>query len=289
LYLIKFYLLKSNHELDMFKNSISCESVKYSIVEIKKNSGYLYKIFTVTETNLEENEIIFSLLCEEGLLTLAKWVLKKDKRINFSTHHEAPFRRACRYNRYPTIKWLWRKSIKLGRPINIDIYEYESFRKACKNNNVKLVNWLYKKAGGVFRCRMISGFKNACDHGNILVVAWFLDKSKNMCVPPDLFKNLCRNGYLEIINMIVSAKLSIPFHYNKDQPFLLACEHGHLDIAKYLYYYDNQKIDIHIYIEYAFRMACINHHVPVAQWLKSIYPLYDFQVENKRIISFVYQ
>jgi hypothetical protein len=60
----------------------------------------------------------------------------------------------------------------------------------------------------------------------------------------------------------------IDIHAQSDFPFRMACNFGHLSVAKWLYSLDS--IDIHINNEAAFRGACLSGHLSVAQWLSSL-------------------
>src|SRR4029078_5023702 len=107
----------------------------YDMNLIIENSKYLKEMFTY---NLEENEILFCLLCRDGLLKEAIWLITKDKRININNHHYCAFRLAFKYNHENIIFWLWNYSIIIKKPIDIHIYNEYPFRKACKNGNLHL-------------------------------------------------------------------------------------------------------------------------------------------------------
>jgi len=58
----------------------------------------------------------------------------------------------------------------------------------------------------------------------------------------------------------------INIHANNEYVFFIACEGGHLEVAKWLYGLD-EKINIHIDNEYPFCYSCYNGHLEVAKWL----------------------
>jgi len=59
----------------------------------------------------------------------------------------------------------------------------------------------------------------------------------------------------------------VDIHADDEQAFRAACMNGHLAIAQWLWDLSNATIDIHAYDDNAFRMACEYGFVDVAQWL----------------------
>ena len=79
------------------------------------------------------------------------------------------------------------------------------------------------------------------------------------------FITFIQNGKLEEIQSFYE---QYKVHINI-AAFRYACENGHLDIAQWLYHI-KPTIDISGDSEYAFRYACQNGHLNVAQWLYKI-------------------
>ena len=72
---------------------------------------------------------------------------------------------------------------------------------------------------------------------------------------------------------------------NVQQQFNDACKNGNLEEAKKLLQ-NNPTIDVSAYDEYAFKLACTNGHLQVAQWFCSFNPFtYCIKTNNNKLIS----
>ena len=83
----------------------------------------------------------------------------------------------------------------------------------------------------------------------------------------------CRYGYIDAVKFIHSTNV-INVHDRNEEAFLLACQHGHLAVAQWLYKL-KPDLDISIEDEWAFCCACENGHLAVAQWLLEVKPDID--------------
>ena len=123
-----------------------------------------------------------------------------------------------------------------------------------------------------------------------------------------LFNYLCKNGHLEDAQWLYQIKPSINISANNEEAFRFACHSGHLQVAQWLYeikpisiknrniniiervsrwlYYfiiqNNCVLNISAENEFAFRGACTNGHLEVAQWLYQIKPTLDISEEAFR-------
>lgn len=83
-------------------------------------------------------------------------------------------------------------------------------------------------------------------------------------------------------------KPTINISYENDYAFRFACVEGHLGVAQWLL---SIKPDINISAnnEHAFKYTCFKGHLEVAQWLLSIKPDIDISVDNDVVFRFVCQ
>ena len=96
------------------------------------------------------------------------------------------------------------------------------------------------------------------------------------------FLDLCKKGNLEEIKKFYfnSPTINIFIFADSYYAFLISCEYGHLDVAKWLL---KVKPDINISVnnECAFRYACVNGHLEVAKWLLKIKPDINISANNE--------
>lgn len=89
---------------------------------------------------------------------------------------------------------------------------------------------------------------------------------------------VCQEGYLETCRWLyLDFRFGPHWAYSYNVPFELACENGHLEIAKLLHR-NLPNINVHADNEYAFRYACINGHLETAQWLLQHFPTIDYRI-----------
>ena len=85
-----------------------------------------------------------------------------------------------------------------------------------------------------------------------------------------IFQRSCVKGYINYAKSLITRYDKIDIHADNEYAFRLACQYGHLSVARWLvdlHEYGYGKIDIHIIGELAFQFACQNGHLDVAKWL----------------------
>ena len=102
------------------------------------------------------------------------------------------------------------------------------------------------------------------------------------------FITFIQNGKLEEIQSFYEQyKVHIDISPEIEFAFRWACQNGHLELAQWLYQI-KPTIDISARDEYAFRWACEEGHLELAQWLQTLIPYglyYTFEVYENNIIT----
>ena len=90
----------------------------------------------------------------------------------------------------------------------------------------------------------------------------------------ELFIKACHYGDLEIVQYLLS-KYIIDIHAADDFAFVTACECGNLDICQFLCAQGNVNVSTITpgFKEAPFTLACIHGHLDVAQWLYRNFPI----------------
>jgi hypothetical protein len=81
----------------------------------------------------------------------------------------------------------------------------------------------------------------------------------------NLFTYACKKGVLELAQRLVHFPIDI--HAYDEVAFRSACFNNHLELAQWLTLTCCSPINIHVYDESVFRCACYNGHLEVAKWL----------------------
>lgn len=94
------------------------------------------------------------------------------------------------------------------------------------------------------------------------------------------FKNLIYNGTLkELIHFYNKNKDNINLSYRNEEPFLMSCKQGNIDIIKWLLE-EKQDINIIISNEFAFMTACSNGYLEIAQFIYEKYKIMNYKSEK---------
>lgn len=148
-----------------------------------------------------------------------------------------------------------------------------SIHNIIKNGNInkmklwlKLNNYSYKK--DKFKI-----FAEACKYGDIHMINAIIECSKNKIdihkQHEEPFVKACQNGHIELAKWLIEYAMFIDspinIHSKKEASFRESCKNGHIEVAKWLTELD--KIDIHYDYEDAFTNLCINGDLPSVKWL----------------------
>lgn len=196
--------------------------------------------------------------CEDGTLETVQWIydhhyvltgylFKRKEKIDLHAEHDQAFHNTCKHGKIEIAKYLLHRAIQLKTPIRLHYHYidytyvcYCPWRTALANNQLPMAIWLYHK--GVRS-------KEAC----------FMEGHE--------YYITCEKGYFEEVKWLFS--LSIPSEEICSTAFQLACIHGHLEIAQYIY---NLGIipNLKLAIKRMIGNVCRGDHWKVAKWLMSM-------------------
>lgn len=100
------------------------------------------------------------------------------------------------------------------------------------------------------------------------------------------FVTLCSRGDLLEAQQYLQLHPDIDISANDEHAFRQACSNGHLEVAQWLIQISKERgqdIDISARDELAFRWACVKGHLVVAKWLLQIKPDINISVKNDEI------
>jgi hypothetical protein len=132
----------------------------------------------------------------------------------------------------------------------------------------------------------------ACSNGFLEVAEWlatnqlasYVNKIDNSLVQL-AFNGAIKNNHTDIILWLLSLNRFIDVHMYDELAFRLACETGNLDLARH-YYYNYSPIDVTIKDHIAFTSACKRKHNDVAEWLTSVNIEYYVEIVNGQIMNY---
>jgi hypothetical protein len=113
----------------------------------------------------------------------------------------------------------------------------------------------------------ISPVRLACQYGHLKVAQWFLPRVKpsyaKAVTDPSTLLHAVSKGYLDIVKWLVSMDASLDSKIHS--LLVVACEHGHLETARWLY-----QQGIRDSIDEALKEAYEEGHSDVILWLNTI-------------------
>lgn len=144
------------------------------------------------------------------------------------------------------------------------------FMVSCTGGHLELAKWLHSTGRINIKMKQNLVFR-ACLFDTLLDVAKWIYSLNELdfenCPQnslEDIFGDVCENNQIETVKWLTSLK-QINIHVCDDYPFLISCNRGNIEIAKWLYYID-EKCDI----KSGFIDSCENGHLEIAMWLYSL-------------------
>lgn len=130
----------------------------------------------------------------------------------------------------------------INRPIlYANTKEDKILLNAAANGDIDIFKYIYNKHEHKITCHQRI-LRVLCSWSHINIAKWFLKKASD---------KICIHADDEII-------------------FRNACWYNRLDVAKFVYNYDNTNIRLHF--DEAFRYSCIFYNIEIAKWLVSLMP-----------------
>lgn len=183
----------------------------------------------------------FSNACKFGWFNIVKMIYLSSNNIDISYNFDEPFRLACENGHALIAEWLLEKKSN----IDISAFNEHAFRKACENGHYGIAKWLLELKSNInIREWNDYAIKYASIYGDIEIVKWL----NNMYIINDLF-----NSHKEKLELF-----STLFKY--------ACKNGSYDLARWLYYESEKRVNI---LE-AFSKAFSNGNIEIVDWLYSL-------------------
>ena len=280
-----------------------------------------------------DSEYPFRFACYNGHIDVAKWLINIGKQtneiINIHAKEEYAFIKSCSKGHLELAKWLYDYAISIGSPIQVDISNSMAFRYCCQNGHKDVAEWLLQIIPNIdVSCDDNYAFKWSSTNGHLEMAQWLLGLIKlksissipmevdvgdvvmhdltmsnpagptvakdvtmhnptvsTVMLPMSMQKNelknymyetafisSCSKGQYHVVDWLYTLYRQDPINYpinihaDNDMAFRYACENGHLGMAQWLYSLDGY-IDIHAVNEYAFRMSCQNKHCDIMLWL----------------------
>jgi hypothetical protein len=146
----------------------------------------------------------------------------------------------------------------------------------------------------IYETTVHKAFRDSCIQGRLEVVQWLhkhfmVDFSKD--IRPGLLTTLCENGHVSVLMWIFTHfPLDIVSLEKEKSILLLACTHGHVELAKYILAKQvvQEGVNPHTYIENnvpqeVFQQLCESGSLQMVQWLYSMHYGYLYWNKSKGI------
>lgn len=234
----------------------------------------------VRKNSSDANRIIyknaFSTAVSNDYDCIIDWLLQNDKNGYLNTiflHQQFMF--ACDKDYINSAR-------KIYHHISFDITSM-LIKKMCIKGNLNILKWFLSM--NPFEDDF---FKEAIVNGNLEVIKYlhtFVKPKKFhlMLMEKFCFLEVCRKGYLEVAQWLVSVYPLIDIEVSDHYAFRTAASMGHLEIIMWLFtLYKEVPIEI---LDKSFKEASINNQINVVTWFNKLNPRYSFRIFQDVIVE----
>lgn len=231
------------------------------------------------------------LLCiQGGHLEMAKWLFQRypQEFDMIDLFHNActgcsfyemygPYRvfRSISTPSLPMVQWIHSVS-----PESFDVINQDSLFHMISSDRFEIIQWIHSlnpiqlsinDHEKMFRASSSLGYSQ--------MTRWLFELRPIDAIYDD-FELACTNGHLHVAELLCFLKPGfMPFNEEKSGSelniFEMTCNHGKLDVAKWLYSIFSAQIDVSTDFKYVFRSACENGYLDIVQWIHLIQPDLD--------------
>ena len=272
---------------------MACETGKLVIAQ------WAYKMdryMTIYEEDFNYNAFYIS--CRGGHVDIVKWLTEIDPNIRSNTNTlTKSIIVACQNGYTEVVKWLHEKYRVCFHRVNV----IQIFNEICKNGYIELAKWfnttfynnIRMKVKKIDKCNpggrssivwgVHSAFVSACCFNKLEIALWLLeeypayDSSINN---NEALQYAIMNNQLEISDWLKETNTLVKIDDIALKTFIGCCRQGHMKAIKYV---RNECARYNISLEpsdgiisplrfTAFKCACSNGHVDIAQWLYTLHP-----------------
>lgn len=178
----------------------------------------------------------FGLLCQNGHLKKAQWLLE----------------------RKPSIFILFGK--------------YNPLQLACETGHLHIVQWLLNIKPSEYYYAM----QLACKNGQYHITKWLLDIDQSVIISSEYdnpFQLACKHGHMHIAHLILKINPSIISALNQIADTIFeSCENGHIEIVQWLFTMIPKTMNERNLYQHAFIGSCRGGHFHIMQWLLTMNP-----------------
>lgn len=274
------HFVKSNAYYSFCLDSFSTSGSSY-ISQLMRNPSY-FERFILNNHAVRNYTYYFSTACKNNHLVVAKLSMPYVKVIkgDFFTNL---FVEVCGKGFLEIAQWLREIDPKIDKPVILK----RGFELACTNGRQDLAEWL-KNIHPELKCVEQPLLFRVCVNRHLELAKWLLDGNEQFLHGAFTFlRESCAAGNLEMVKWCIEKYCVLMPKNSLDLSccFCIACEYGHLRIAKFLLR-ENSTINIRYGCDNGFRHACDRGHYDTARWMTLICPNYTITSRTPDKISY---